>query len=388
MRNHVRRAFGYFALAAMLLAGALPGCTKSKENASANGEPPAIAASDLQPPQELARRIDGVVEFSRSGRRLNSRDHAAWQVVHGVLAFGGDFDIEHEGRLVPAMDWLLKGEQLRGWNLRPGDKGVISVLEAGSKEGQGHPDQWLGYLSQTGLGLDEELTVGNRTYKIRDLLTQAQWDIYDGMEATWTLMALVTYLPLDATWTNKAGETWTTERVVAMEAAHPWPLSGNSCGGSHRLFGLALSVNRFLAEHGNDPASLVGGWKAADERLQQLKQTARQFQQPDGSFSTLYFERPATSASPDERINVTGHTFEVLATCMTQEELEQPWVVKAAEELCELLEQTQEIAISCGGLYHSAHGLMIYRHRRFGPPPADATRTTAKPAAAERAAGL
>ena len=30
---------------------------------------------------------------------MNARDHAAWQVVHGALEFGRDFQIEHEGKL-------------------------------------------------------------------------------------------------------------------------------------------------------------------------------------------------------------------------------------------------------------------------------------------------
>ena len=98
--------------------------------------------------------------------------------------------------------------------MRKGDHGLEAVLEAGSKTGQGHEDQWLGYLSQCGITPDEPIVVGGQTYKVRDLITQAQWDIYDGMEATWTLMAFSTYLPLDAEWTAKDGTKWNIERMV------------------------------------------------------------------------------------------------------------------------------------------------------------------------------
>ena len=347
---------------------ALAGCS---QNGDSDGAPPNFSQAELPSDESLSRRIDEMLRFTLDNRRLNSRDHAAWQVVHGVLAFGGEFQIEHDGQLVPALDWLLAGGPLRGWNIRSGgsaDKGPIAVLEPGSKEGQGHPDQWLGYLSQTGLGLDEEITAGGRKYTIGDLLEQAKWDIYQGMEATWTLMAFSVYMPLDAEWTNKRGEKWTVERVVAMEAGQLGPpeqfdAGDSACGGSHRLFGLTVMINKYLRETGKKPAELEGGWKLANTKIYQAKEIVRQYQQPDGTFSVNYFNRPGTSSAIAERIGTTGHTFEVLATCMTQDELQQPWMRKAADQLCQMLEQTKEIELECGGLYHACHGLFVYRER-------------------------
>ena len=351
---------------------ALPsGCSHNEANSL---EPPTFSAAELPSGEALASRIDKALDFTLNHRRLNSRDHAAWQVVHGVLAFGGEYQIEHEGQLVPALDWLLSGRgRLRGWNIRAGganDKGPIAVLEPGSKEGQGHPDQWLGYLSQTGMGLDERIVAGGREYKVRDLLEQAKWDIYQGMEATWTLMAFSVYLPIDAQWENKQGEKWNVERVVGMEAAALGPAepgefdTGDSpCGGSHRLFGLAVMLNKYLRETGKRPDELEGGWKHANIKLQDAKQIARRFQQPDGTFSAQYFMRPGATANISERIGTTGHTFEMLATCMSHDELSQPWMRKAAAQLCTLLEQTREIQLEVGGLYHASHGLYVYRQR-------------------------
>ena len=91
-------------------------------------------------------------------------------------------------------------------------------MDPGNKVGEGHEDQWIGYLSQTGISLDHPVRVGDRTFKVRDMLTQAQWDMRDGMEGTFTLMALATYLPLDAHWKTKDGSDWTIDRVVNMEA--------------------------------------------------------------------------------------------------------------------------------------------------------------------------
>ena len=41
------------------------------------------------------------------------------------------------------------------------------------------------------------------------------------MEASWTLMGAVTYLPLDTHWKSKDGTQWTTEKVAEMEAHRP-----------------------------------------------------------------------------------------------------------------------------------------------------------------------
>jgi hypothetical protein len=177
-------------------------------------------------------------------------------------------------------------------------------------------------------------------------------------------------MPLDAKWTNKRGEEWTVEQVVAMEAKQLGPLepgeftAGDSaCGGSHRLFGLAVMLNKYLAETGKQPDELEGGWALANMKLQDAKRIARQFQQADGTFSAHYFNRPGTTANVSERIGTTGHTFEMLATTMSQDEIHAPWMRKAADQLCTLLEQTRDIELDVGGLYHACHGLYVYRHR-------------------------
>src|SRR5690606_27106802 len=122
------------------------------------------------------------------------------------------FKVAHNGEVIGALDYLLEGGELKGWDLRPGDKGIIAVLAAGSKEAQGHPDQWIGYLSQCGLQRNDKVVVGGKECKVDDLLSQAEWDVTRPMEASWTLMALATYFPWDYTWKNKAGEEWSIEK--------------------------------------------------------------------------------------------------------------------------------------------------------------------------------
>ena len=338
---------------------------------------PAAAVPDRA---ELCRRIDAVLAQAREGRRLDAAVNGAWQAVHGILAFGRELPLAHDGRVSPAVDYLLGGGAITGWVLRPGSPGVVAVVEEGSTTGQGHPDQWLGYLSQCGvaqsgprivggLPLDTRLVVAGREFTLGDLFAQARHDIRPGQEASWTLMALAAYLPPDAAWESGDGRSWTTEDVVRMEAESE--IFAAACGGAHRLYGLAAAVTAYRKKHPEGPPP-ESGWAAAEEVLADCVDRARRFQQPDGSFSVHQFERPAASPDVSATLSATGHVFEVLALALDDERLAEPWIERAALRLVTLLERTSDLDLECGGLYHAAHGLAIYRRRICTLPPAAA----------------
>ena len=321
----------------------------------------------------MCGRIDAVLAHARDARRLDARVQGAWQAVHGILAFGPEFPLVVDGTVTRAVDHLLGGGQLTGWVLRPGRPGVIAVVEEGSRMGQGHPDQWLGYLAQCGVGaagpdglpLATPLVAGGRSFTLADLLAQAKHDIRPGQEATWTLMALAAYEPTETAWTAGDGDRWTMERVVAMEAEAE--IFAAACGGAHRLYALAAAVAaRRRAGLAAPPGS---GWEAARVVLADAVERARRFQQADGSFSVHAFERPGGSPDVVARLGATGHVFEVLTLTLDDDRLTEPWVTRAADRLTRLLEQTADLDVECGALYHAAHGLALYR-RRICPPAA------------------
>ncbi|MFM7413098.1 MAG: hypothetical protein ACKO6E_07815 [Planctomycetota bacterium] len=222
------------------------------------------------------------------------------------------------------------------------------------------------------------MVAGGRRFTVDDLLTQAQADIRPGQEATWTLMALAAWLPPDAAWTSGDGDTWTTERVVAMEAAADIPSA--ACGGAHRLYGLATALAAYRRGTGDEP---TGGWADAAAVLDLHLEQARRFQQPDGSFSVRPFERPGSSPDVFARLSATGHVFEVLAIALEDERLREPWVTRAADRLVAFLEETADLDVECGALYHAAHGLALYRGRVCpdGGPSAVSPRASRPPAA-------
>lgn len=355
----------------MTLAGGTLGCRK--EGAlEAENQADAVLPGDAQ----VQALVDEALDFTRHQRMLRTDRHAAWQIMHGVLAFGGDFQVLHEGQPVKVLDWVLAGGQMAGWTLRKGTVGVKAVVEPGSKTGQGHEDQWLGYMSQSGLALDHPLRVGSDEYTLRDLVKQAKHDVYVGKECSWTLIGLATYLPIDEQWDAADGSRWSLERIVAMEAADQLPpdqaqaeIMASACGGSHRLIGLTIALNqhrRWLAQNGKDLQDLAGGWLAAADRIRWAVDTARGSQHASGAFSVDYFQRSSYPPDLSARLSSTGHTLEFLALALDDEQLKEPWVTRAAVHLCQLFQQTRNLDLECGALYHAAHGLVLYRERRFG----------------------
>jgi hypothetical protein len=327
-----------------------------------------VAQEGKSTPQQsdLRTRIGDVLDTTKR-RHMAVGTNAAWQVVHGILAFGPELSVTKDGQTVPALSYLLNGGPLLGWNLRPGDRGIEAPLEEGSKTGQGHEDQWLGYLSQCRVPLDQLILVAGERRPLADLLSQAKWDVYDGMEATWTLMALAEYAPLDDSWKARDGSDWSFERVLHMEADYEF--GSGACGGSHRLYALCLARNRYMREKG----PLTGPWLEADQRIRQATERAFAYQSADGGFSTDLFAGPARAPDAALQISSTGHVLEFLAIALDEQRVREPWVERSVKRLCQLLEDTEDVPLECGGLYHAAHGLALYRQRIYeknaiGPP--------------------
>ena len=346
-----------------LLAAFFVGCTDSPTVAptvtGGSGTPTTTTQAKPLTDDEFRDKLDRVIEMTRK-KHLDPKVNNAWQIVHAILAYGYDLELQVDGQVVAGLPWILGGGQFRGWNLAPAEKGLDSAIEAGTKQGPGHDDQWLGYMSQCGVTLDTPLIVQGQKFHIRDLLTQTQWTAYDGMEATWTLMSTSNYLPIDEKWKAKDGTEWNIERLVTMEMRPK--LEERACGGTHLLYGLTTAVNRYRREKGEP----TGVWADADQRIQGAIAKAKEYQQADGGFSQSFFQKSSTTADIGLRIHSTGHTLEFICNAVDAKELAEPWLVRATVFLCNQIEKTISVPQECGALYHAVHGLQLYREKRFG----------------------
>ena len=343
---------------------------------SAGCSPKEVTPPPFPPPapteQQLRDRIDDALLYTYTNRRLNLQDHAAWQILHGVLAYQQDFQVERGGDRQPAaaVQHLLSGGRMEGWAIEPGYRdqrtgrvGMRALLEEGSKTGQGHPDQWLAVLAQCGLAPDQTIQVGEDVYTMADWVRQVEWEAprNSNQEYSWTLIGLTTYRPTTHRWTAADGQEWSIERLMEIELAQD--IHASACGGTHRMIGLAMALNRHLAA-GGEPA---GVWRRADVAIQEKIADARRHQDRSGAFSANYFARPGRTPDLAVDLGATGHVLEFITLAASERQLREAWVEQAVLHLCDVFDTTRSLPLECGALYHAAHGLLVYRQRRFGP---------------------
>ncbi len=119
--SHGSNLFARCLLVLLVLVSALPllsGCSESElSSASASTSRGRVEATPTS--DEFRDRIDRAIELTAQ-RHLVAESNAAWQVVHGILAFGPDLQLDVDGKPVSALGYLQQGGRLTGWNLIPG----------------------------------------------------------------------------------------------------------------------------------------------------------------------------------------------------------------------------------------------------------------------------
>jgi hypothetical protein len=130
------------------------------------------------------------------------------------------------------------------------------------------------------------------------------------------------------------------------------------------LFALAYARNSYLKKHGK----LQGVWLSADMKVQQYVEAAKALQNPDGSFSTMFFRGRGQGQAFNERIKSSGHILEMLMMALPQSRLREEWVQKGVYALAKDLVQNANQPGDCGPLYHSLHALNLYRLRISSEP--------------------
>ncbi len=321
----------------------------------------------------LQSQIDTSLAQGLQQRRLDSQVNAAWQIMHAVICYGKDLQIDTPDRgTIGALDYVFSGGQLMGFELMAGNEilpstgrvGLKARLEPGSYIGQGHVDQWLAIFAMADIPLETEIQLGDQKYTLLDWARQAQFDTSRNLldEFSWTLIALAHYFPNEPTWEAADGHTLSWEDLVAVELSYEIDLS--PCGGAHRLAGITRAIqakNRLNLE--DSPT-----WQQAQDVVDECLLGAKENRGADGSLSSRYFERPGRTADLSAVLASTGHVLEFVSLASAAKDLADPWVELAVVRLCETLLQTRHVELDCGGLYHALNGLKIYRARRFSSP--------------------
>src|SRR3954451_21568552 len=184
------RIFG--GVAVLFLTAIASGCNSAQQPVSAatasatpvnGGTAKSADGAKLPGDDELLRQIEEALEYTFDRRRLSvgpsADDQAAWQIIHGALAYKREFLVNDGARDISAVEYILTGGKMKGLDLRRGDlldeatkRYGIATVVAEDKMGQGHADQWLGYLSDCHLPLDEPIVVEGEKHAIADYIDQ------------------------------------------------------------------------------------------------------------------------------------------------------------------------------------------------------------------------
>ena len=346
-----------------------PRCAKADDKRSSRNS----AADD-----RLLKMVDQAIDISKR-RYLTADVHTPWQILHGMLALRGEYQVRDKttGKLINAAEWMSKGvyfhkepwfeKTKHGARAHPYTQDYIF---------EGHPNQFLAIMSMAGFPIDYKFYAGKDEITVRDIVRNSQHETNAEEETTWTLWAMSHYLGPDATWVNKKREAWSIRKLVSIE--NKKTLARCACGGSHSLFALSYALRRYR----KTGRPLRGVWLAADIRVRRHIAIARAFQNPDGSFSSEYFERRGYSRDFEKRLSTTGHVLEFLMMSLPENRLREDWVRRGVESACRILIDNKQKPAEPGALYHALDGLILYRARMTGKLPiAAGTKPVARPVA-------
>ncbi len=316
--------------------------------------------------REITESTDSLVKFvwetreAQRRRLLSTEQHTPWQIMHGLLGLRQDFLISHGGKPVNGLEWIYSGPtyQNEAWFQKTPHGGRAHPF---SKPYwfEGHINQFLAILSMCNVPLDQQFATPNGPITMRDMLKNAQMTVNAKEEVTWTLWALSTYLPPDATWVNAAGEQWSIEKLVQIETGKKVGGPTSPCGGTHGLFALARARNVYL----RTGKPLRGAWLEADQKVKRYIETAKMLRNNDGSLSSGFFKQKEYKQDFDKRMASEGHVLEFLMMAVSQEQLKEPWVRKAIETTANDLMANRKAYVSCSPLYHATNALSIYLDR-------------------------
>jgi hypothetical protein len=365
-------------------AGCLP---SSEDNAAADRtskvdvpklEPKqASDGKDVKPTDPVRMRIEAALASVRQRDLLTT--NSFWTIFHGILGMGPDTMLKNPetGKRHNALDYIFSetGGQVRGLSFIPTDVG-LDVTTVGKDpflkehEGQGHQDQFVAEMIQWGVEPTRPIRIAafpNKTYRFSDFVAEskARARLDQDQELGWCLIVVADHGGgTEAEWVNRAGQKIKFEDMLEYEMK--LDINMAACGGTHRLFGIAWAYHRHVRHCKETGKAMSPTWKKAKEYLDKYKNLSKEWQAPNGEFSTGHYREKEHIPELEPRIAASGHILEWLAQYATEEDLRSEWMENGARAVAQVILESDRLPVASGGLYHAAHGLATYHERRYG----------------------
>ena len=288
----------------------------------------------------------------------NTTRRGPWALMHAALPYGAEGEVLAGNRRVNTIGWLsFNGTSGKQHMFQPTRTGFRPNVGPGM---QGHEGQFLAILAQSDVRSDYPLQVNGRRYTVMDLARYEMATCREKSELTFKLIGLSRYLEPNQQWRDNRGRPWTVEKMLAEEMAQP--INGAACGGVHRLMGLSFAIVERQA--GGQP--LNGNWQRAETYLNNYVQYTMTLQNPDGSFSTNWFESRGMNPNIERRVQTSGHILEWLVYTLPDDHLRSPQIEQAIEFLLNTVGREPDRDWPIGPRGHALRAMALYSQRVFG----------------------
>ncbi len=333
-----------------------PTASGTAEEQTRKGEPPAFTPEEIRIRDRIVECLD---YFQQNPENVVRR--GPWALMHTILPYGAKTEILAGSRKVNAIGWLCyNGVSARQRMFQPTRYGFKPNVGPGM---QGHEGQFLAILAQSRVPDDFPLKIGGRMYTVRDLVNYEMATCRERTELTFKLIGLSYYLEQDARWRDNRGRWWNLEKLLVEEMAQP--VNGAACGGTHRLMALSYAVIR-RNKAGYD---LEGNWARAEQYLNDFVDFTMKLQNPDGSFSTRWFEGRGAEPDVERKVQTTGHIAEWLVFTLPDDHLRTDRIQSAVGFLADTIAAEPDRDWPIGPRGHALRALALYNQRVFGIAP-------------------
>ena len=309
--------------------------------------------------RQLEQRINTCLAYYYTHKESLTK-RSPWAVMHTILPYGVETDIIAGNRNVNAIGWMCYNGVCKTQRMfQTTNSGFRTNVGPGV---QGHEGQFLAVLAQSSVPRSFPIVVGKNRYTVSDLIRYEMVTCREKSELTFKLIGLSHYLSPKQTWRDDHGHTWNLEKLVREELDQP--VVGAACGGTHRLMGLSYAL--MMRRRYEQP--ITGHWARADVYINDFVQYAWSLQNPDGSFSTDWFEGRANEPNMERKVQTTGHILEWLIFTLPADDLQDPRVAKSVQFLLSQIYDHRDKDWPIGPRGHSLRAISLYNQRVFGAP--------------------
>ncbi len=315
---------------------------------------------------------EGVQRAIRAASKIpmNTRDHTPAELVQWALLWGCEAEAAYGGpggQTVNVLAILCHNYPCAERQLLVKHDGHFAA-----RFGYGYQTQrgqFLAVLAWARVPKDYPLQVGQETRTVADLVEYEKLHCRSGLDQSQVLLGLSFYLEKqeETSWQNNLGEAWSLERLLSEELKGP--ISGAADGGLHRLMGLSYAVQT----HRKRDRAWTPPFQQAHQYLLQYQKHAFRCQNEDGTWNPAFLEAVGPSKDTLGTLRATGHIFRWLAFSVSEAELYDPRMFKAARALLGLMDARRSSQTGARSLMewsaqiHTLHGLVLYNDRALLP---------------------